>query len=170
MVRSKGERSPPRDLSHLADKFRQTSKHFDISLAEIERRLDENGATELVTEVEVEDDDGEPVAAEIRLNLNCVSEKWTSWTFSVKLHRRVCIDRIDHEFSFPMGPGKRGSGWHRHTWDKRACNCENHESGKQPLETLARLRSRTALLRAVFIELGITWNRNDDGTGDLPID
>jgi hypothetical protein len=170
MVRSLGESELSRDLSHLAEALRSAEKYFDVSFAEIERKLDAVGEGEWLCEVEVEDENGDPVAAELRLNVSCQNQIRTSWTFSIKLHKKLCLDRIDYESRYPTGGGNFGRGWHRHTWDRSRGNCDNRESGKQPLKGLEQIPNRAGVLQAVFKEFRVTLNRYDHGTDELPFD
>jgi hypothetical protein len=168
MVRSQGETNPPPNLLALAERFRLADKYFDVSLAEIERRLDADGGEyECRSEVDVLGEDGAPIAAELRLNINCRSAIRITWSVSIKLHR-IRIDCIDHERRFPIGDRAFGSGWHRHTWDAQRGDCENRDRGKQPLSGFSdHLESRAEFLLRVFKELRVLLNRQDHGTDQL---
>ena len=168
MVRSKDETPLPPNLLPLAERFRQAEKYFDVSLAEIERKLDADGGEyECRAEVEVVGVDGEPVAAELRLNINCRSSILANWSVSIKLHK-IRIDCIDHERRFHVNDSKFATGWHRHSWDEKANNCENKQAGKIPLDGFNHCQSRASFLLWVLKELRVLLNRNDHGTDELP--
>ena len=168
MVRSNSETPLPPNLLPLAERFRQAEKYFDVSLVEIERRLDgDGGEYECRAEVEVAGVDGVPVAAELRLNITCKSSIWANWSVSIKLHK-VRIDGIDYEPRFPMGGGKFGAGWHRHSWDETASDCDNKQAGKIPLDSFAdHCQSRASFLIFALKELRVLLNKNDHGTDEL---
>ena len=167
MVRSKDE-TPPHNLLPLAERFRQAEKYFDVSLAEIERKLDADGGEyECRAEVEILGVDEEPVAAELKLNINCKSSIWATWSVSIKLHK-ITIDCIDHEQRFPTGGSTFGAGWHRHSWDEKSGDCENKHAGKIPLQGFTdHCQSRASFLIWVLKELRALLNRNDHGTDNL---
>lgn len=167
VVRSNSE---PANLLHLAEQFREVDKFFDVSLAEIDRQLGRQGEAEYRADSEVYDENGSRVGAEVRLNINCESPRRTGWSVSVKLHQ-IRIDCIDWEGWFNIAPGKRGVGWHRHTWDRNAGDAENSGFGKQPViglddETI----SRSEFLTRVFKEMRVLLNSIDHGNDQLPFD
>lgn len=166
MVRSKGEDNA-RELLQVADKFRAAEKYFDVSLREIDRHLDAKGEVELTGEHEVADDDGESVAALLRLNINCRSKRSVGWTISLKLCK-TRIDGIDRENSYDATDGTKQVGWHRHVWDSRIQSAELSKAPVQGFDDPKLVRS-DFLLRA-FSEMRILVSRNDYGSADLPFD
>lgn len=166
MVRSKGEDNA-RALLQWADEMRAAEKYFDVSLPEIERQLTATGCWELTCEQEVTDENGETVAAVLRLNISCKSRHPAGWTIALKLCKER-IDGIDRENRYDAMDGTEKSGWHRHVWDSRT---QSAKEGKQPIQGFddPRLTRSDFLVRA-FSAMRVLVSRHDHGNSDLPFD
>lgn len=166
MVRSKGEGGAnARELFHLTERLRAADKYFDISHAEIERQLAAGGSCEVVWQHETADENGDPVGAELKLNVNCKSSVWRNWSVSLKLHG-IRIDCIDHESRFDAVDGTVSTGWHRHSWDTTRRTAERL---KVPLAGFGESwSSREEFLIRAFSEMRILLNSSDHGNSSLP--
>ncbi len=152
---------------YIAEQIRTEEKYLDVSRGEIERQLESAGVFEGVFEHDTEDDDGETVSVELKLNLYTRPKYVTSWSASLKLHG-IRIDCIDYENKFTTATGVRASGWHRHEWDA----AENRaEKKKIPINGFDNERSRIDyFVIRVTTEFHIRLNRNDHGSSGLLFD
>lgn len=94
----------------LADRVREDSKFFDVSLPQIERDLDrEGGEAEYETDHFFDDTEAGQATIPLKLNISCKSPIVFGWTISLKLHGKR-IDGIDWHAQYTDTAGNRQSG------------------------------------------------------------
>ncbi len=154
-----------RELFDYVHKIRAADKYFDVSLQEIQRALLVQGKCDIYGEVDIEDENGLPVTASLRLNIAGGADRpLTSWSLALKLHN-VRIDGVDHEFRFDMPDGTFGHGWHRHQWNASDESAERH---KLPVgDHLQRLSDGHGFLVRSLTLLNIQMNSIDHGQDEL---
>ena len=166
MVRSKNETGLP-ERFYLANHIRTEEKFFDVSSAEIGRQLESAGVFEAVCEHDTEDNDGETVSVELKLNLHTRSRNVNSWSASLKLHG-IRIDCIDYENKFTTSDGVLASGWHRHDWDVAGKSAEKNKISLNGFEK--DLSGIDHFVIRITKELRVRLNRYDHGNSDLLFD
>src|SRR5688572_26073998 len=106
-----------RELFDYVEKIREAEKYFEASIAEIRRMVRVKGRCDLYAELDLNDENGLPITANLRLNIaGGIDRPLVAWTLALKLHNER-IDGIDYEATFDMEDGNKGHGWHRHGWD-----------------------------------------------------
>jgi len=152
-----------RPLFDYVDQIRDARKYFDVSRIAIQRELLVKGKCEVFADLDVVDDSGQVVIAQLRLNIHARDDSPLSWQVSLKLHS-IRIDGIDYEGRFPTADGSTGRGWHRHKWNAAE---DSAERWKVPLGDMDGIKTREEFLIRTFSLMRIDLNAVDDGQGSL---
>ena len=156
-----------RALFDYVEQIRKAEKYFGVSPGRIARELAAAGRCEVTAVHEWVDDNGEQLAAELRLNMSGRVEYPHTWKVALKLHR-TRIDGIDFEPKFQRLDGSIGRGWHRHRWNPAE---DSAERDKVPIKDFDTARNREQFLVRAMNILRITLDQSSDGeNNDLPFD
>jgi hypothetical protein len=151
------------DYFPVADRIREDSKFFDVSLPQIDRDMDsEGGEVEYETEHYLDDIDGTEATIPLRLNLSCKSANVVGWTASLKLHGKR-IDGIDWHARYRDKEGNWQSGWHRHDFDIGT----RDDKFRIPVDGFDGIDRRVQFIGHALRVMGILLNEADHGSGEL---